>query len=120
MNFIPDQTQLQLWDTWAYVDRDRDVHLFYLANKPGGAWGYVGHAVSQDWLHWPHLPASRIRGEEGTWDGGGCGSGMVFRHDDGRYYMTYTGGLSVEEATGLLTSRDLVTWEKLTPNAPLW
>lgn len=120
MNFIPDQDKLRLWDTWAFVAENGDVHLFYLANKPGGAWGYVGHAVSRDWLHWTDLPEIRLRGEEGAWDAGGCGTGMVFRYDDGRYYMSYTGGLSVEEATGLLTSSDLIHWEKLTPKAPFW
>lgn len=120
MNFVPDQSQLQLWDTWVYVTEQNEVHLFYLANKPGGAWGYVGHAVSDDWLHWRDLPEIRLRGEEGAWDAGGAGTGMVFRYDDGRYYMTYTGALSVKEASGLFTSRDLIHWEKLTPNAPLW
>lgn len=120
MNFIPDQTKLQLWDTWVYIAPNDDVHLFYLANKPGGAWGYVGHAVSKDWLHWEDLPEITLRGEPGTWDAGGCGTGMVFRYDDGRYYMTYTGALSVEEASGLFTSKDLIHWEKLTPTAPYW
>jgi len=120
MNFIPDQTQLQLWDTWVYLAENDDIHLFYLANKPGGAWGYVGHAVSRDWLHWTDLPEIILRGEPGTWDAGGCGTGMVFKHDDGRYYMSYTGALSVNEASGLFTSRDLITWEKLTPKAPYW
>jgi hypothetical protein len=120
MNFVPDPLNLELWDTWVYAADNGDVHLFYLANRPGGAWGYVGHAVSTDWLHWTDLPEIRIRGEEGAWDDGGCGTGMVFRYDDGRYYMTYTGALSVEEATGLLVSDDLIHWEKLTPEAPLW
>lgn len=120
MNFVPDQTKLQLWDTWIYIDEKGMVHLFYLANKPGGAWGYVGHAVSDDWLHWRDLPEIRLRGEEGAWDAGGAGTGMVFRYDDGRYYMTYTGALSVNEASGLFTSTDLIHWDKLTPNAPLW
>lgn len=119
MNFVPDQTQLQLWDTWVYVTEANEVHLFYLANKPGGAWGYVGHAVSDDWLHWRDLPEIQLRGPEGAWDAGASGTGMVFRCD-GRYYMTYTGALSVKEATGLFTSTDLITWEKLTPDAPLW
>ncbi len=120
MNFVPDQTKLQLWDTWVYVTEQHEVHLFYLANKPGGAWGYAGHAVSDDWLHWRDLPEIRLRGDEGAWDAGGCGTGMVFRYDDGRYYMSYTGALSVNEASGLFTSSDLIHWEKLTPNAPYW
>ena len=120
MNFVPDQTKLQLWDTWVYVTEQNQVHLFYLANKPGGAWGYAGHAVSDDWLHWRDLPEIRLRGDDGAWDAGPCGTGMVFRHDDGRYYMTYTGALSTNEASGLFTSADLVHWEKLTPNAPYW
>jgi beta-fructofuranosidase len=120
MNFVPDQTQLQLWDTWVFISEEDEVHLFYLANKPGGAWGYAGHAVSTDWLRWRDLPEIQLRGEEGSWDAGGSGTGMVFRYEDGRYYMTYTGALSVNEASGLLVSDDLILWEKLTPDGPLW
>ncbi len=120
MNFLPDPDLLELWDTWVYIADAGDIHLFYLANKPGGAWGYAGHAVSTDWLHWTDLPEIRLRGDDGAWDGGPCGTGMVFRYDDGRYYMTYTGALSTNEASGLLVSSDLITWEKLTPDRPLW
>src|SRR5437660_12866652 len=118
MNFIPDQEKLRLWDTWVYVAENGDVHLFYLANRPGGDWGYAGHAVSRDWLHWTDLPEIVIRGMDGAWDAGPCGTGMVFRYD-GRYYMTYTGGLSVEEGTGLLSSTDLIQWQKVTVDAPV-
>ena len=75
MNFQPDPAELHLWDTWAYVTEQNEVHLFYLANRPGGAWGYAGHAVSDDWLHWRDLPQIQLRGDEGAWDGGPTGTG---------------------------------------------
>lgn len=120
MNFVPSQDQLRLWDTWIYVAPKGEIHLFYLANKPGGAWGYVGHAVSTDWVTWSDLPEIRLTGEPGAWDDGASGTGMVFRHDDGRCYMTYTGALSRGEAGGLLVSSDLITWEKCSVASPCW
>jgi hypothetical protein len=120
MNYIPDPSKLRLWDSWVYITEDDTIHLFFLANAPGGAWGLAGHAVSRDWLHWQELPPIRLAGDEGEWDAGMVGTGMVFRYDDGRYYMTYTAGLTRQECHGLLVSDDLVNWEKVTRQGPVW
>ncbi len=120
MNYIPDTSKLRLWDTWVYVAEDGAIHLFFLANVPGGAWGCAGHAVSRDWLHWDELPTIELSGNPGEWDEGRVGTGMVFRYDDGRYYMTYTAGLTRQECHGLLVSDDLVNWEKVTRRGPVW
>jgi hypothetical protein len=92
MNYVPSkQSKLNLWDTWVYVTEDDAIHLFYLATLPNDPLGYAGHAVSRDWLHWEELPRIQVGGDEGEWDAGPVGTGMVFRYDDGRYYMSYTG-----------------------------
>ena len=117
MNYWPDPAQLRLWDTWAYVHGD-DVHLFFLAARPGEPQVWVGHIVSTDWLHWEELPPISI-GNTGDWNNVGCGTGMVFRYDDGRFYMSFTGGLGHVESTGLLVSDDLLNWEHC-PFNPVW
>lgn len=121
MNYQPSgKSQLSLWDTWVYITEDDTIHLFFLAGKAGCGWGFAGHAVSRDWLHWEELPPVRLSGAKGAWDDGPVGTGMVFRHDDGRYYMTYTGRLSVNESHGLLVSDDLMEWRKLSVDGPVW
>ena len=115
MNYMPSkQSKLSLWDTWVYVTEDGAIHLFYLATLPNDPRGYAGHAVSRDWLHWEELPPIRVGGDEGEWDAGPVGTGMVFRYDDGRYYMSYTGDFDGDQqAQNLLVSDDLLHWVKL-------
>ena len=119
MNYVPDPSKLRLWDTWVYVAEDGQIHLFFLAHEPGGPGEYVGHAVSRDWLHWEDLPVIRVSGNEGDWDAGPIGTGMVFRYDDGRYYMTYTAAFYRDQCHGLMVSDDLMSWEKPT-DGPVW
>jgi len=115
MNYVPSkQSKLNLWDTWVYVTEDDAIHLFYLATLPNDPLGYAGHAVSRDWLHWEELPRIQVGGDEGEWDAGPVGTGMVFRYDDGRYYMSYTGDFDGDQqAQNLLVSNDLLNWVKL-------
>jgi beta-fructofuranosidase len=121
LNYQPsEKSQLSLWDSWVYVTDDDTIHLFFLAGRPGGGWGFAGHAVSRDWLHWEELSPVKLSGEKVAWDNGPVGTGMVFRHDDGRYYMTYTGRLGVNESHGLLVSDDRTHWRKLSVDGPVW
>jgi hypothetical protein len=122
MNYVPsEKSTLSLWDTWVYITEDGTIHLFFLAGMNHEQWGYAGHAVSQDWLHWNELPPIKLSGENGAWDYGAVGTGMIFRYDDGRYYMTYTGKLNGnQQCHGLQVSNDLVHWEKLSPEGPVW
>ena len=54
----------KMWDTWIYQDGD-DFHLFFLSS------GDIGRAVSQDLIHWRHLPPIRNKAKKGDWDEGG-------------------------------------------------
>jgi len=119
MNFAPSRQDRVLHDTWVYLDGDT-VHLFYLAPQIGNrSHRLVGHAVSSDWLHWEELPFIELTGSAGSWDSGRIGTGHVFRYDDGRYCMAYTGRIDPQEDIGLATSRDLLHWEKASP-VPVW
>jgi beta-fructofuranosidase len=122
MNYQPsEKSQLSLWDSWVYITDNDVIHLFFLAGKAGCGWGYAGHAVSHDWVHWEELPPVKLSGEKGAWDEGPVGTGMVFRHDDGRYYMTYTGKLEgTQQCHGLFVSDDLMEWQKISVDGPVW
>ena len=101
MNYQPSKkSQLSLWDSWVYITEDDTIHLFFLAGKAGCGWGYAGHAVSRDWLHWEELPPVKLSGEKGAWDEGPVGTGMVFRYDDGRLVFS-TVTESVPQAGGI-------------------
>ncbi len=116
MNYLP--TDLILKDSWVFV-RGEEVHLFFLADRRGGQPRCVGHAVSRNWLDWTALPVIEIRGPQGSWDDGRCGTGTVFQYDDGRYYMAYTGRHGQVEHIGLMVSDDLVRWRRM-GGEPVW
>ncbi len=112
MNFRPSDPDRVLHDTWVFL-ADEDIHLFYLAPQVGNSnHRLIGHAVSNDWLHWRELPYIELTGAPGSWDAGRVGTGHVFKHDDGRYYMAYTGRVDPREEIGLAVSDDLITWHK--------
>ena len=52
---------------------DGEYHLFYQHNPHGNAWGHMswGHAVSEDMLHWRHLPIA-LHEEYGVMVFSGC------------------------------------------------
>ena len=119
MNFVPSAPDRVLHDTWVFVRKD-EIHLFYLAPQVGNnLHRLIGHAVSTNWVDWDELPFIELTGAEGQWDGGRVGTGHVFRHDDGRYYMAYTGRIDPQEDIGLAVSDDLLTWEKVS-SVPVW
>ena len=119
MNYLIDPDKGSLKDSWVFIDGE-DIHLFFLADPAdmNHERRWFGHAVSRDWLHWTNLPDIDLKGAPGEWDHGRIGTGHTFRHEDGAYYMAYTGrtrdpGTGVEvEHVGLLVSRDLVSWTK--------
>jgi beta-fructofuranosidase len=66
-------------------------HLFYQYYPYDVTWGpmYWGHAVSEDLVHWEHLPAALA--PDRTYDEEGCWSGSAIEMPDGRHLIIYTG-----------------------------
>lgn len=88
-------------------------HVFYQHNPLAPRWAppHWAHAVSDDLVHWEHLPVA-ITPNMPPADDGGCWSGCLV-DDDGTPTILYTGvrdGVqSISVATG---SDDLVRWRK--------
>ena len=70
--------------------KDR-YHMFYQYNPNGAFWGdmHWGHAVSQDMIHWRHLPVA-LAPTPGSPDAEGCFTGTAVVQD-GQVVVLYTG-----------------------------
>lgn len=66
-------------------------HLFYQYNPYRAQWGpmHWAHAVTQDFVHWRHLPAALA--PDTLPDRDGCFSGSAVELPDGRHLLMYTG-----------------------------
>lgn len=66
-------------------------HLFYQYYPYARKWGpmHWAHAVSDDLLHWTHLPAALA--PDADYDAEGCFSGSAVQLPDGRHLLMYTG-----------------------------
>lgn len=92
-------------------------HLFYQYNPNGAFHGSIhwGHAVSEDLVHWRHLPIALAPTPNGP-DEGGCWSGCAV-DNDGVATLVYTGDRDDTQRPCIATSRDgLLTWEKYPGN----
>ena len=71
-------------------------HVFYQHHPYGLTWGpmHWGHVVSDDLLHWEHLPIALTPGD--TFDKDGCFSGTAIVHNN-RLYLVYTGFIFNED-----------------------
>ena len=71
-------------------------HVFYQHHPYGLTWGpmHWGHVVSDDLLHWEHLPIALTPGDE--FDKDGCFSGTAIVYND-RLYLVYTGFIFNED-----------------------
>lgn len=97
-------------------------HYFYQYNPFDAFWGAMhwGHAVSDDLLHWEHLPVALAPSE--SYDDhslGGCFSGTAIEHE-GKLYLFYTGtannGNGLEQTQCVAFSGDGVKFEKYAGN----
>jgi beta-fructofuranosidase len=104
-------------------------HMFFQYNPNSAVWGdmHWNHAVSDDMIHWRHLPIALAPTPDGD-DADGCFTGSAV-NDNGTATIIYTGVKSVaadratlrdghhnfRETQLLATSKDpnLLTWEKL-------
>jgi beta-fructofuranosidase len=92
-------------------------HLYYQHNPKAAQWDTMhwGHAVSNDLLHWKHLPIS-LAPTPGGPDKDGCFSGcMVIDH--GKPTLVYTG--VHPEVQCIATSADFQHWTKHASNPVL-
>ncbi len=118
-----------VWDYWFADDGDR-YHMFFLyasrALKDPEARHHrasVGHAVSDDLVHWERVSDAIVRGNAPAFDDLATWTGSVVRHPDGTWFMFYTGsslapgGKNVQRI-GYATSDDLFSWEK-SPDNPI-
>jgi beta-fructofuranosidase len=90
---------------------DGEYHLFFQHNPFGSEWGNIcwGHAVSEDLVHWEHLPIALVPNPE-SYDKDGIFSGCCVIHD-GVPTILYTG--VSPECQCIATSEDrLRTWIK--------
>ncbi len=93
-------------------------HLFYQHNPVAATWGLMhwGHAVSEDLVHWRHLPIA-LTPTPGGPDQDGCWSGCAVDHN-GIATLIYTGVREGHQRPCVAASRDddLLTWEKYADN----
>ena len=103
-------------------------HLFYQYYPYMSKWGpmHWGHVVSEDLLHWTHLPAALA--PDTLPDRDGCFSGSAVELPDGRQLLMYTGVVSgpklldktsKDTQTQCLAAGDGVDYEKYGGNPVL-
>lgn len=100
---------------------DGQYHLFYQANPRGPYWHHIhwGHWVSDDMIHWRHLPTA-LAPDAGGLDPDGCWTGNATYDADGVPTLFFTAGdTSKTPDQAVATARpadiddpDLVEWEK--------
>jgi beta-fructofuranosidase len=93
-------------------------HLFYQYNPNGPFWGTMhwGHAMSEDLMHWTHMPVALAPSPDGP-DADGCFSGVVV-DVNGVPTLIYTGVRGDDQLPCIATSRDddLSSWVKQPDN----
>ena len=116
MVFKPEK--LNPGDSWHYSDGER-VHRFYMqgsgASPDDPADGSIGHAVSEDMLHWTVLPPAILKGPPGSYDELPLWTGCTVKKDD-TLYLFYTSRCLAERCANSISvaiSKDGgLTWEK--------
>jgi len=124
MNYSPKGKML--WDSWFIKDNEK-YHIFYLqafqSDDPDEKHHprvTIGHAISDDLIHWKELPTALKPGENDSWDNLALWTGSVIKKDN-KYFMFYTGRNKDEnkkwiQKIGLAISDDLINWSKIKDN----
>ena len=92
------------------------VHVFYQHYPDASVWGpmHWGHATTEDFVHWEHLPIALYPSEE--YDClRGCWSGSAVEKD-GKLYLFYTGDSASLRQTQNLVISDGIHFEKYAGN----
>ncbi|MFN8196085.1 MAG: hypothetical protein U0R80_17620 [Nocardioidaceae bacterium] len=116
-----------VWDMWFADDGER-FHVFFLKasralQDPDRRHGRasVGHAVSDDLVHWTELPDALVASDSPALDDQAIWTGSVVRGDDGTWWMFYTGierasssssGEANTQRVLAATSPDLLVWTR--------
>lgn len=126
MNLDYQPEGMSIWDPWFAAYRGR-VHMFYQQGPaPGSALDpkageCIGHAVSDDLLHWQELPPALYPDPEDCRDDLWPWTGCACVADD-RIYLYYTMRGSADngntERVGLAVSSDGETWQRH-PESPV-
>ena len=117
MIYRPIKTR-KMWDTWIFPWEDR-YHLFHVETQETHN-DHVGHAVSDDLIHWETLESINTTGNPDEWNHKRTATGMVLRHDD--MFWMFVGGYDPKVKTGdsqvvgVYLSRDLEHWEAYSDN----
>lgn len=125
MSFRPNDKRINLGDTWACFD-GKKVHAFFLQfqrngeESAGSEVGAIGHAISEDMLHWEQLTTAVPVGNRGSYDDLDHWTGCT-ACKDGKYYTFYTSRSSVapDFSNSVTISSDGVNFEKY-ENNPLF
>lgn len=90
-------------------------HMFYQHNPNGAFWGTMhwGHAVSEDLVHWKHLPIA-LAPTPGGPDKDGCFTGCAVDHN-GVPTLVYT-GVRPEVQCIAVSDADMIVWKKYAGN----
>ncbi|MHB1001808.1 MAG: glycoside hydrolase family protein [Armatimonadota bacterium] len=122
MNYRP--RDMAMWDTW-YIEHDGKVHMYYLQRIAPGATrnqsdeDWIGHAVSEDLIHWEERSLALPPGETGSLDDMQPWTGCVYKCGD-KFHMYFTmrstrdGGAG--QHIGLAISDDLDNWVRYPGN----
>lgn len=123
MSYKPEK--YNIGDTWQFSDGEK-VHSFYLQGKGNDCpddkeSGSIGHAVSDDLIHWKELSPAVKRGEKGSYDENDIWTGCTVEHD-GKYYLYYSSRKDTSflgNSISVAVSDDCVNWVKYENNPVL-
>lgn len=109
-----------MWDTW-HIEHEGRAHMIYLqrlapgSTRPELEADSLGHAVSDDLLHWTELAPALGPGPKGGLEDMQPWTGSLIKHD-GRIHLFYTmrntQTAGAQQRIGLATSRDMMTWQR--------
>lgn len=103
-----------LWDTTVFCDGGK-YHIFYLSS------GNIGHACTEDFLHFTQYPDINGFGGKGDWNERGLPlTGSIVKTESGYAALFGTCELETEaQVYGLYYSDDLISWRQYEKNPVL-